>query len=129
MSNVPSFFVPNVINGTDEEKAFAELARFVGVTVPDATTRIYSIEFEHNGETWIAEVGSKLKGSKNKKTSAGRQLADYERILSDSATVLAIFSSSPTIVVTDTRPVGNINSQWNNPFLAGNVKRIVTFSK
>lgn len=128
MTDVPVFFVPNVKDETDEE-VLAELASFAGVSVPGAESRIYSIEFEHDGEIWSATVGLRLEGLKNERVSGSRVLSEYERRVSDPATVLAIISDSPTVVITDAIPIGHIRSKWNNPFYAGQVKKTVKFSE
>lgn len=116
------FFVPD----TDKEefetiyKRFADAA---GVEVPVLADRVYSIEFSSNGETWNATIGEQLKGTKKLQKTNG----DTEKI-SDGAKVLAIFRSSPYVVLTNKDIDPNVRSNWVNPFFAGMPTKVVNFS-
>lgn len=108
-----TFFVPE-IEPDAQEAAYADLAKFCEHVVPDK--RVYSITFMHDSEEWTATVGESLRGVRTK----GKQ----KLMLSDPATVLAIFPGYPFKVVTNAWAV---RSAWENPFLAGNPTSITYF--
>jgi len=94
--------------------------------VPELSERIYSIPFEHDGETWEATVGQTLCG--NERSSKNYPALPGVR-LSDPATVLAIFPGYPYVVVTDGGFSEGQQSMWANPFFASRPSIIVRFSK
>jgi len=114
---IKHFFVPFAQPGT-EESAYAELAQVAGRPIPPPSRRIASIEFDHNGEHWIAEVGKTMRGTR---FSNGRRKSKHQSVthLSDPATVLAIFPGIPYMVVTNARFVPSVRSYWENPFMVG----------
>ena len=116
------FFVPEASDDEQAEEVYAEFARFAGRAVPERSARVRRIEFVHDGERWVAEVGQPLEGVKLDRTgsSTGRRL-------SDQATVLAIFAGSPFMVVTTGRGVANVRSAWENPFMAGRPEGVEYF--
>lgn len=115
---MPFFFVPRV-DPADFETTLAEMADLCGVTAPDPDKRVQSITFKHNGESWTAEVGQTLRGERTDRRRRGGKLVDVTSRLSDPATVLAIFPGDPTMVVTDARPITELVSAWENPFMVG----------
>lgn len=119
----PAFFVPGVAEDKAEE-VFGALAKFAGRPVPPPDERIYRIEWDHDGERWIAEVGKQMHGERVR--SIGRKKAGMK--VSDPATVQAIFASAPWLVVTDARPLGNVRSAWVNPLMAGQPARVEYFA-
>lgn len=123
----PQFFVP-AATLDNEESVYADFAKWCSRPVPERENRIYSITYIHDGEEWTATVGETLSG----KTLANPRLRSkatfYPRLLSDPAIVLAIFPGVPYMVVTNHRIVGSVGSVWENPFLAGQSKRIILFS-
>lgn len=124
MPTSPSFFVPNT-SAQNQESVYAEHARSCGRSVPPPAERIFAIEFESNAETWHAEVGQKLHGTKyTSKRVKGKTVTQVQH-LSDPALVLAIFPGNPYMVVTDHFRPRSVGSEWVNPFLAG-VPRSVT---
>lgn len=97
------------------ESEYAKLAAWAKRPVPKPGHRIRRIEFVHDGVRWTAEVGQTLVG----KTLDRSGSATGSR-RTDPATVLAIFSGSPYMVVTNARPLPTgIVSHWLNPFMAG----------
>lgn len=116
------FFVPAASDDEQAEEVYAEFARFAGHAVPERSARIRRIEFVHDGERWVAEVGQPLKGVKLDRTGSSTG-----RSVSDQATVLAIFAGSPFMVVTTGRGVANVRSAWENPFMAGRPEEVEYF--
>jgi len=128
MEKAPKFFIPEVAT-EQQEDMIAQLAEFAGVKVPPINKRIYSVTFNHDGEEWVATVGEKLHGMKPEFDRKGRQLAKYERSLSDPAVVFAIFTGAPYLVVTNHRIAGEVGSEWENPFFAAQPSSVVLFSE
>lgn len=122
-----SFFVPNAIDGKTED-LYAWLAGFAGRPVPPVGERIRRIAFVHDGETWVAEVGQLLRGTKTQMRTRRGQRRQVTTSLSDPATVLAIFAGVPFMVVTNARIDAAVRSQWENPFLAGQPDSVEYFA-
>jgi hypothetical protein len=120
------FFVPKADDET-KETIYVDLAGLCRSPVLPANQRVYSITFIHDGEEWTATVGRTLSGTRTRKRQRRGQRIDVTVNLSDSATVLAIFSGSPFQVVTDAHPVGGSRSNWGNPFMAGNPSHVELF--
>jgi hypothetical protein len=120
----PQFFVPG--SPDDAEDAYRALAEFAGVEVPLPGERVFRIEFVHDGVRWTAEVGKQLHGDRILNPKSKQTWA--EKVDDRVATVLAIFTGSPTLVVTDARPQGTAISKWVNPFMAGQPARVERFA-
>jgi hypothetical protein len=104
------FFLP--VTAEDEyEQRYAGLARFAGATVPAPEARLWSIQWEHNGEVWEATVGELLV-----------RVKPTPRV-QDSAAVMAIFPGNPHLIVTSAQPLTSLRSDWHNPISAG-VQRV-----
>jgi len=112
------FFVPG--DHDDDEQALADLARFCGVPVPEPQERLASITYIHNGVTWTAAVGQTLSGERVDRRRRKPGLVDVTTRSSDPARVMTIFRGSPIyLVVTDARPISDVVSFWENPFMVG----------
>lgn len=122
----PKFFIPN---SDDYEKHYSELASFCKSTPQPPGCRIYSISYTSHGQDWTATVGERLNGVEVKTKRRGTQYREDKKRLGDSATVLAIFSGIPYVVVTDAQPIGNTRSAWANPFMAGQPTNIIYFAE
>jgi hypothetical protein len=116
------FFVPQVKEGMDEE-AYRHLAKIAGCVPAPPQRRVYSIVFGHNGETWVAAVGEKLRGTKTVTKGRGRSRVDREVPVYNEATVMAIFDHVPFIVCHD-----GASREWANPFLAGKPRSVTYFA-
>jgi hypothetical protein len=127
MQTSPSFFVPNA-TPDNQESIYAEHARLCRLAIPPAAERIFAIEFESKGETWRAQVGMTLRGTKHTRKRVKGKTVEQVQHLSDPALVLAIFAGSPYQVVTNQcRPL-DVGSQWVNPLLAGVPRSVTLFS-
>ncbi|KIA73389.1 hypothetical protein ANMWB30_23160 [Arthrobacter sp. MWB30] len=114
------FFIPGV-SAEEAEAKYAEYAAKAGRNPQPADKRISSLSWTHHSvEDWTAEVGKQLRGTKTVTTGRGANKRDRRELLSDAATVLAIFPGSPYIVVTDKGITPGVRSMWNNPFMATN---------
>jgi hypothetical protein len=100
------FFVPAASNDELEER-YAELARFAKVSAPSPASRVFSLQWEHDGEVWEATVGEQL------------VRLEPRPKLQDNATVLAIFPGNPYMIVTTAVPLTRVSSHWNNPISIG----------
>jgi len=119
---MPSFFVPH-IDPEKHEEIYAELAQIAQRAVPLAGSRIYSITFRHNGETWTATVGETLKGTRIHTKGRGRTRIEREVPVRDGSTVMAIFPGVPFMVWHD-----GASRHWTNPFMAGEPSSITYFT-
>ena len=70
-------------------------------------------------------MGQQLRGNSIADPRARAQKRRFSHLVSDDATVQAVFAGRSYIVVTDSRVNPNIRSAWENPFMAG-VPRSVT---
>jgi hypothetical protein len=120
------FFVPAATTENIDE-VYTSFAKMCHASVPPPDRRIYSIRFIHDGEEWIATVGEKLRGTRTRTRQRGGRNVDVTNQLSDAATVLAIFSGTPYLVVTNARPITGIVSAWVNPFMAGQPESVTFF--
>lgn len=127
LSEIPRFFVP-AATLDNEESMYADFAKWCHCAVPERNNRIYSMTFVHDGEEWTATVGETLSGKTLANLRSRSKAPFYPRTLSDPAIVLAIFPGSPYVVVTNHRIVTNVGSAWENPFFAGQPKRVTLFS-
>lgn len=118
----PTFFLPGAKPGSEEE-TYAELARVCRASVPEPDKRIYSIEYAHDGVEWTATVGETLQGVERRTVRRKGQRTERTTSHGDSATVRAIFTGIPYMVVTD-----GYRTRWANPFLAGEPRRVTYFS-
>ncbi|MBP1135654.1 hypothetical protein JOE31_001886 [Arthrobacter sp. PvP023] len=120
------FFIPDVEPDKQEEmyETFAAMCRMR--PLPDGQ-RIQSITWDKTPvETWTAEIGKPLSGTRQKVTGRGATRRESTDRLVDQATVLAIFSGNPYMVVTDRRLDPTVRSAWDNPFLADSSPSSVT---
>jgi hypothetical protein len=118
----PKFFIPGM-DAAQAEKTYQGMAKHSGAN-PNAD-RVFSITFEHNGETWTATVGEKLRGFKAV-VKRGRESMQQK---GDNATVWAIFPGNPYVVYTSAIPTGPDRSAWANPFMAGHPTRVQLFAR
>lgn len=100
------FFLP-VTSEAEYEQRYAELARFAGASVPVPQARLWSVQWEHNGELWGATVGELLV-----------RVRPTPRV-QDSAAVMAIFPGNPYLIVTSAHPLTSLRSDWHNPISVG----------
>jgi len=119
---MPNFFVP-LIDNTDQEPAYQEMARLYGAGIPAPGDRVYSISWRHNGTLWTATVGEELRGVETVTKGRGRTRKEIEVPRSTSDTVLAIFPGLPFIIAHDNR-----SRVWNTPIYAGNPSSVVRFT-
>lgn len=110
------FFLP-VTSEDEYEQRYLELARFAGSSVPVPDERLWSIQWEQDGEVWEATVGELLVRAR----PAPR--------VQDSAAVMAIFPGSPYSIVTSAQPLTSLRSSWHNPISVGvpQVRKSVPF--
>ena len=128
MQDVPTFFVPASAPDTTEAD-YEALAKVAQRAVPELAERIYSINYRHDGEDWVATVGQTLHGSKTRMVRSGGRNVERRQSLADPATVLAIFPGAPFVVVTNHRLAGNVGSRWENPFFAGQPSSVQRFAR
>ena len=119
------FFVPAATPEKTEE-VYASLAKMCHRSVPDATERIYSIRYTHDGAEWTATVREELRGTRTRNRRRKGQSVEVTEQLSDPATVLAIFAGTPYMVATNARLAG-VRSAWENPFMAGQPNSVTYF--
>jgi len=100
------FFLP-VTSEDEYEQRYVELARFAGASVPVPEARLWTVQWEYNGEVWEATVGELLV-----------RVKPTPRV-QDSAAVMAIFPGNPYLIVTSAQPLTSLRSSWNNPISAG----------
>jgi hypothetical protein len=105
------FFLP-VTSEDEYEQRYTELARFAGASVPVPEERLWTVQWEHNGELWEATVGELLV-----------RVKPLPRV-QDSAAVMAIFPGNPYLIVTSAQPLTSLRSSWNNPISAGAAPQI-----
>lgn len=127
IDEIPQFFVP-AATPDNEESVYADFAKWCSRPVPERGNRIYSITYIHDGEEWTATVGEALRGKTLASPRSRSKTPFYPRSLSDPAIVLTIFPGVPYMVVTNHRIVGSVGSAWENPFFAGQPKRVTLFS-
>lgn len=127
MANTPGFFVP-AVDAEDQESAYAELAKFCNCPVPPLESRIYSINYFHDGEEWTATVGRTLRGIRYRTTRSRGRATEQKQRLSDPAEVLAIFSGVPYTIVTNHQIARSVGSAWANPFYVNRPDSIIYFS-
>ena len=120
------FFIPDVDEGADEE-VYEGLAKLCGRKPAEPGKRIESIAFTHDGEEWIATVGTELRGTRTTSRRRKAGVVDVTERLSDGASVLAIFAGTPYIVVTNKGTPG-VRSHWENPFYAGQPSAVRYFA-
>jgi hypothetical protein len=113
------FFIPQIEPGDTAEKVLGEFAALCRRSVPPPDQRVCQIHWIHDGEEWVANVGERLRGTSTRTRQRRGRRVEITARLSDPATVLAIFSGDPYLVVTNAPPVGTVRSAWVNPFLAG----------
>ena len=118
MDEKPAFFVP-AATLDNQESVYADFAKWCKCPVPKQGERIYSITFVHDSEEWIATVGEHLHGTRRRTSRSQGKKIERTTQLSDRATVLAIFSGAPYIVVTNHRIAEDVGSAWENPFFSG----------
>lgn len=108
---------------------YAQFADWCRTSVPAPDTRVYSIEWIHDGDEWIATVGENLRGRRELTKHRRGQPIVTSSPLSDAALVLAIFPGNPYLVVTDAHPLGAAPSAWVNPLMAGMPKAVQLFRR
>src|SRR5690348_13946334 len=96
------FFLPVTAEGEYEQR-YVELARFAGASVPVPEARLWSVQWEHDGEVWEATVGELLV-----------RVKPTPRV-QDSASVMSIFPGTPYLIVTSAQPLTSLRSSWHNP--------------
>jgi hypothetical protein len=116
------FFIPQIPPEKVEE-CFADLARAIGRAAPPPGKRIYSITYRHNGETWTATVGERLKGHVIKTSRTRGQRVERTIPLSNPSVVMAIFPGVPFHVWHD-----GASRTWANPFLTSEPVSITYFT-
>lgn len=122
MVSPPKFFVPKV-PAERQEACYAELAEAIGQHAPEVGSRIYSITYTHNGETWTATVGEKLCGSVVRTRKVRGKKTERIVPLSNASTVIAIYPGVPFHVWHD-----GASRTWANPFLTGEPISIAYFA-
>lgn len=125
--NAPTFFLPGATPDT-QETIYAEMAQRAGRAVLPLGKRLYSITFRHDGEEWTATVGATLTGHTIARPNDRAQFRRVSQPVSDPASVVAIFPGHPYVVVTNAYRNSGVRSKWANPFYAGDVTAVVTFS-
>jgi hypothetical protein len=121
------FFIPEV-RSDEAETLLTRFAALCKVAVPPIEERVYEIEWTHDGQDWVATVGQRLRGRRIRKRRRRHRVVETTQPLSDPATVLAILPGTPYFVVTDARPLGDVVSAWENPFMAGQPRVARRFS-
>lgn len=129
MAEAPLFFLPETTPERVEAK-YADMADQCHCAVPDLEKRIYSISFteeRRSDEEWTATVGKYLRGVRYSITRSGGAHVEQKLVVRDGATVQAIFSGPPFVVVTDSRIGSRIRSDWGNPFYVDKPTSITYF--
>jgi hypothetical protein len=110
------YFPPSGVSEPgDAEAEYASLAASIGAAVPALEERITSMTFMHDAVEWVAEVGSKLRGTRWESRKIKGQKIDVPKREFGSETVVAIFKGVPYKVWLDTRPLSERVSAWANP--------------
>jgi hypothetical protein len=127
MTDPPAFFIPKC-SEEEQEQVYADLATGCSRQPAAAGERIYSICFEHDGETWTATVGQRLSGERIKRLKREGGYKEVRSRLNDGATVLAILAPDPYMVVTDAAPFNRrALTAWENPFMASAPTHVARF--
>jgi hypothetical protein len=127
---VPQFFVPAATAET-RESIYESLAAFAKQPVPELQQRVFSITYNHDGETWTSTVGEPSVGMRRLTVDQGSSKRETVTHLSDPAITLAIFPGNPYVVVTNEGLGGrSVGSAWVNPFYmgAGSISSVLRFS-
>jgi hypothetical protein len=89
--------------------------------------RVLEIHWIYNGDYWVATVGEKPHGRSVRLRRGKGGNVEVTTPLADPATVLAIFPGATFYVVTNARPIGQVVSNWLNPFMAGHPTAVHRF--
>jgi hypothetical protein len=119
------FFFPGA-EPQDAEERYVTIAGRVHRTPADPGQRIEKIVFVHDGGVWTAQVGHRLRGTRERQRTRGGHKVTVTNQLSDPSTVLAIFEGIPYLVVTD-KGLSGVRSAWENPFFAGQPESVRFF--
>lgn len=102
------FFVPGSADAgspdAGDEAAYCRLAELAGAVPAEPGRRIRRVAFKVARESWTAEVGQKMSGTRpDHRRRKGEFVTTTEKLWG--ATVLAIFEGTPFTIVTDEEPV------------------------
>ena len=103
----------------NEDKVYADLAKWRRAGVPEPSARVYSITYLHDGDEWTATVGEQLRGIRMKTSRLRGTNVERSIRIANPAIVLAIFQGVPYTVVTNHRIAGHVCSRWEHPFMPG----------
>jgi hypothetical protein len=103
------------------------MARRCHVSLPAPGRRLYAISHRHDGDVWFATVGKRLTGLRP--VWKGRKKTEETRAIEDPALVRAIFPANGLcLVFTDGGGSTGRRTEWENPFMAGQIGRMDYFS-
>jgi hypothetical protein len=98
------------------------------VHVPGPGKRLYAISHHHDSDVWFVTVGKTLTG--RRPVWKGRKKNEETRPVEDPALVRAIFPANGLCwVFTDGGAAAGRRTEWENPFMAGELGRMDYFSK
>jgi hypothetical protein len=99
-----AFFVPGSADAGQpgaDEAAYRRLAEIAGAVPAEPGRRIRLVAYRVGRESWTAEVGRKLSGTRPEHRRRKGEFTTTTEKLSGSSTVLAIFAGTPFTIVTD----------------------------
>lgn len=108
-----------------DEVAYRRLAELAGAVPADPGRRIRQIAFKVGRESWTAEVGRKMAGTRPEHRRRKGEFTTTTERLSGHATVLAIFAGAPFAIVTDEQQA---TSPSANPILVDKPSRVAYFA-
>ncbi|MET3768978.1 hypothetical protein ABIB15_001664 [Marisediminicola sp. UYEF4] len=87
-----------------DEAAYRRLAELAGAAPAESGRRIRQVAFKVGRESWTAEVGRKMAGTRPEHRRRKGEFTTTTEKLSGPAVVLAIFDGTPFSIVTDAEP-------------------------
>jgi hypothetical protein len=122
----PTFFIPGCAP-EEQEGVYASMAKSCNLPMPGIGQRLYSISHRHDSDVWFATVGKTLEG--RRLVWKGRKKTEETYPIEDPALVLAILPANGLcLVFTDGGAATGRRSEWQNPFMAGDLGRMDRFS-
>ncbi|GAB3139663.1 hypothetical protein [Marisediminicola antarctica] len=136
-----TFFVPGAADAglpdaglpDANEAAYRRLAGLAGAVPAAPGRRIRRVAFKVGRESWTAEVGRKMAGTRPEHRRRRGEFTTTTERLSGHATVLAIFEGTPFVIVTDEEQAASAlpaseSSPSTNPILVDKPSRIAHFA-
>lgn len=129
-----TFFVPGAADTAlpdagmhdADEAAYRRLAERAGAVPAESGRRIRQVAFRVGRESWTAEVGRKMTGTRPEHRRRKGEFTTTTEKLSGHATVLAIFAGAPFAIVTEEQQAASASA---NPILVDKPSRVAYFAE